>query len=281
MASSSGSSRSQGMLKRKCLCGLPTVILTSNTLRNPGHRFFRCRHYQKHEEMVTDFGELLHCVSALKEAHLTKNADLKQKYKAMKEEIRGLKEAGLRREMEASIMKKNQFVHTILICIMFYQRICLLEFFLGIVGVKSYSSLYTQPPYLVEGKTIKAQIWDTAGQELYRAITSAYYRGALGALLVYDVTKPTTFENLSRWLKDLRAVATEDAQGFAKEGLTSALEAVNVERAFQTILGEIYQIISKKNLSSEESAPASIKEGKAIAIDGSEANTKKACCFSS
>ncbi|KAL5975717.1 hypothetical protein ACLOJK_020043 [Asimina triloba] len=73
---------------------------------------------QKHEEMVTDFGELLHCVSALKEAHVTENANLKQKHKTMKEEIRGLKEARLR-EMEASIMKNTQFVHTILICIMF------------------------------------------------------------------------------------------------------------------------------------------------------------------
>ncbi|KAM1636433.1 hypothetical protein ACFX1X_014597 [Malus domestica] len=45
----------------------------------------------------------------------------------------------------------------------------------------------------VEGKTVKAQIWDTAGQERYRAITSAYYRGAVGALLVYDITKRPTF----------------------------------------------------------------------------------------
>lgn len=44
----------------------------------------------------------------------------------------------------------------------------------------------------VDGKTIKAQIWDTAGQERYRAITSAYYRGAVGALLVYDITKTGT-----------------------------------------------------------------------------------------
>lgn len=44
----------------------------------------------------------------------------------------------------------------------------------------------------VDGKTIKAQIWDTAGQERYRAITSAYYRGAVGALLVYDITKAGT-----------------------------------------------------------------------------------------
>jgi signal recognition particle receptor subunit beta len=45
----------------------------------------------------------------------------------------------------------------------------------------------------VDGKTIKAQIWDTAGQERYRAITSAYYRGAVGALLVYDITKSGKF----------------------------------------------------------------------------------------
>ncbi|KAB5574479.1 hypothetical protein DKX38_001673 [Salix brachista] len=160
----------------------------------------------------------------------------------------------------------------------------------------------------VEARTVKAQIWDTAGQERYRAITSAYYRGALGALLVYDVTKPTTFENVSRWLKELRdhadsnivimlignktdlkhlrAVATEDAQSYAeKEGLafieTSALEATNVEKAFQTILSEIYRIISKKTLSSEDSAPASIKDGKTIVVGGPEPNTKKACCSSS
>ncbi|KAB1997802.1 hypothetical protein ES319_D12G048000v1 [Gossypium barbadense] len=160
----------------------------------------------------------------------------------------------------------------------------------------------------VEGRTVKAQIWDTAGQERYRAITSAYYRGALGALLVYDITKPTTFENVSRWLKELRdhadsnivimmignktdlkhlrAVATEDGQSYAeKEGLsfiqTSALEAINVEKAFQTILSEIYRKISKKSLSSDEPAPASIKEGKTIDVGAPEANTKKACCSSS
>lgn len=161
----------------------------------------------------------------------------------------------------------------------------------------------------VEGRTVKAQIWDTAGQERYRAITSAYYRGALGALLVYDVTKPTTFENVSRWLKELRdhadanivimlignktdlkhlrAVATEDAQSYAeKEGLsfieTSALEATNVEKAFHTILSEIYRIISKKSLSSEEPAAASsIKEGKTLVVGGTPEATKKPCCSSS
>ncbi|CBI30634.3 unnamed protein product, partial [Vitis vinifera] len=56
----------------------------------------------------------------------------------------------------------------------------------------------------VDDKVVKAQIWDTAGQERYRAITSAYYRGAVGALLVYDVTRHVTFENVERWLKELR-----------------------------------------------------------------------------
>ncbi|XP_047338526.1 ras-related protein RABA2a [Impatiens glandulifera] len=160
----------------------------------------------------------------------------------------------------------------------------------------------------VEGRTVKAQIWDTAGQERYRAITSAYYRGALGALLVYDITKPTSFENVSRWLKELRdhadsnivimlignktdlkhlrAVNTEDAQSFAEtEGLsfieTSALEATNVEKSFQMILSEIYRIISKKTLSSEEPVQASsIKEGKTIVVGTNESVSKKACCSS-
>jgi len=47
-------------------------------------------------------------------------------------------------------------------------------------------------------QVIKAQIWDTAGQERYRAITSAYYRGAVGALLVYDITRSSTFNNVER-----------------------------------------------------------------------------------
>ncbi|KAK1422701.1 hypothetical protein QVD17_17987 [Tagetes erecta] len=56
----------------------------------------------------------------------------------------------------------------------------------------------------VDGKIIKGQIWDTAGQEKYRAITSAYYRGTVGALIVYDITRKVTFENVERWLRELR-----------------------------------------------------------------------------
>ena len=54
------------------------------------------------------------------------------------------------------------------------------------------------------GDVIKAQIWDTAGQERYRAIASSYYRGAAGALLVYDITKKSSFESIDRWLSELR-----------------------------------------------------------------------------
>ncbi|KAJ7491159.1 ras family-domain-containing protein [Mycena latifolia] len=127
----------------------------------------------------------------------------------------------------------------------------------------------------VDGKTVKAQIWDTAGQERYRAITSAYYRGAVGALLVYDIAKHATYVNVTRWLKELRdhadsnivimlvgnksdlkhlrAVPTDEAKAFSTEnGLsfieTSALDASNVEGAFQTILTDIYRIVSSKSL---------------------------------
>ena len=57
---------------------------------------------------------------------------------------------------------------------------------------------HAHSPLQVDGKTIKAQIWDTAGQERYRAITSAYYRGAVGALLVYDITKQGQHFNCGR-----------------------------------------------------------------------------------
>ena len=59
---------------------------------------------------------------------------------------------------------------------------------------------------------IKAQIWDTAGQERYRAITNAYYRQAIGVLLVYDISKRQSFENLDRWLKEIRDHADEKVE---------------------------------------------------------------------
>ncbi|XVE86812.1 hypothetical protein DITRI_Ditri18aG0064500 [Diplodiscus trichospermus] len=151
---------------------------------------------------------------------------------------------------------------------------------------------------VIEHKSVKAQIWDTAGQERYRAVTSAYYRGAVGAMLVYDISKRQTFDHIPRWLEELRghadkniviilignktdledqrAVPTEDAKEFAqKEGLffleTSALQATNVETAFLTVLTEIFNIVNKKNLVAGENQgngnPASLA-GKKILIPG-------------
>ena len=56
----------------------------------------------------------------------------------------------------------------------------------------------------LDGKQIKLQIWDTAGQESFRSITRSYYRGAAGALLVYDITRRETFNHLTSWLDDAR-----------------------------------------------------------------------------
>jgi len=129
-----------------------------------------------------------------------------------------------------------------------------------------------------DSKTIKAQIWDTAGQERYRAITSAYYRGAVGALLVYDISKRNSYDSVARWLKELRdhadpqivimlvgnkkdlrhmrQVQTDEAKEFCKQNKlffieTSALADSNVATAFETILKEIYRQISRKVVTSD------------------------------
>ncbi|KAI5669830.1 hypothetical protein M9H77_19683 [Catharanthus roseus] len=166
---------------------------------------------------------------------------------------------------------------------------------------------------VIQHKSVKAQIWDTAGQERYRAVTSAYYRGAVGAMLVYDITKRQTFDHIPRWLEELRAhadkniviilignktdledqraIPTEDAKEFAqKEGLffleTSALEATNVETAFTTVLTEIFNIVNKKNLVAGDDQgngnPASLA-GKKILIPGPAQvipEKKSMCCRS-
>ena len=120
----------------------------------------------------------------------------------------------------------------------------------------------------VDGKVIKLQIWDTAGQERFRTITSSYYRGAHGIMLVFDITNPESFANLNQWLKevenyskedvrkilvgtksdlaDKRKVAYSDAVEYAKSnGMeyveTSAKTAINVELAFIDLAGSLKQ----------------------------------------
>ena len=62
----------------------------------------------------------------------------------------------------------------------------------------------------IEGVKIKAQIWDTAGQERFRSITNAYYKGSKGALLVYDVTRRDTFDNINKWVPELKQSGDKD-----------------------------------------------------------------------
>ena len=71
------------------------------------------------------------------------------------------------------------------------------------IGVEFGSKILVLPG----GKTLKLQIWDTSGQERFRSVTHSYYRGALGALVVYDISNRSTFESLREWLTDVRSLA--------------------------------------------------------------------------
>ncbi|XP_072545699.1 ras-related protein Rab-10-like [Salminus brasiliensis] len=64
----------------------------------------------------------------------------------------------------------------------------------------------------LQGKRIKLQIWDTAGQERFHTITTSYYRGAMGIMLVYDITNAKSFENISKWLRNIEEHANEDVE---------------------------------------------------------------------
>ncbi|XP_072346578.1 ras-related protein Rab-11A-like [Scyliorhinus torazame] len=159
---------------------------------------------------------------------------------------------------------------------------------------------------IIDGVTVKTQIWDTAGLERYRAITSAYYRGAVGALLVYDISKHLTYESVERWLNELldhadnnlvvmlvgnkcdlseiRAVPVEEAKSFAdKHKLlymeTSALDSTNVEPAFQRVITEIFHRRSqnrgnKQGINNVSLGGNSVSNERAT----TEVATKKPCC---
>jgi len=125
----------------------------------------------------------------------------------------------------------------------------------------------------IDGKTVKLQIWDTAGQERFRTITSSYYRGAHGIIVVYDVTDKVSFNNVKQWLGEIdryacqsvnkllvgnkadlvekKVVDYNESKEFADSlGIsfleTSAKSAQNVEEAFLTMTRQIKERVSQR-----------------------------------
>lgn len=125
----------------------------------------------------------------------------------------------------------------------------------------------------LNGKRIKLQIWDTAGQERFRTITTAYYRGAMGIMLVYDITSEKSFENIKNWIRNIEEHASSDVEKMilgnkcdmndrrlvSKErgeklaidyGIkfleTSAKTSINVEEAFFTLTRDIMARLNRK-----------------------------------
>ena len=153
----------------------------------------------------------------------------------------------------------------------------------------------------LEGKTVKLQIWDTAGQERFRTITSSYYRGAHGIIVVYDVTDAESFNNVKQWLNEIdryanenvnkllvgnksdltakRAVDYETAKAFADEiGIpfleTSAKNATNVEQAFMTMAAEIKTRMASQPALNQGPKGATVRPGEGRPVG--KANSQ--CC---
>jgi small GTP-binding protein len=119
----------------------------------------------------------------------------------------------------------------------------------------------------IDNKRIKVQIWDTAGQERYKSITSTYYKGAKGAFIVYDITRKSTFDNIDKWigdlknngdenmivylvgnksdLNDMREVRKDEAMTKSEKfniafSETSALYGDNIHKIFQDLMEKVY-----------------------------------------
>ena len=154
----------------------------------------------------------------------------------------------------------------------------------------------------IEGHVIKAQIWDTAGQERYKAITSAYYKGAKGAFIVYDITRKESFDNVTKWaeqlkstadknltiiivgnktdLEDQRQVTSEEGQNKANELEsafieTSAASGSNLDKAFEMMINEVYKKCHEEMLAEGD---VEIEGGEDINLAKKPDNPKKACC---
>ncbi|RCH90090.1 GTP-binding protein of the rab, partial [Rhizopus stolonifer] len=150
----------------------------------------------------------------------------------------------------------------------------------------------------LEGKTVKLQIWDTAGQERFRTITSSYYRGAHGIIVVYDVTDEDSFQHVKQWLQEIdryaaegvnkllvgnksdlsnKSVSTEQAQEFAESIKiplleTSAKDATNVEQAFLTMAK---QIKDRMGTTMQTQSKSTVKVGQGASLEPKQAG---GCC---
>ena len=162
--------------------------------------------------------------------------------------------------------------------------------------------------FKIQNSIVKVQIWDTAGQERYRSITNAYYKGAKGSLLVYDITNPKSFESLDKWISDLktngdqkisiillgnksdlesdRKITTEQGKEkaeFYKLAFmeTSALNGNNIEKAFNELITDVYK---NHHELFEKQAKVEIND-KVIDLENVDENAenkekeKKLCCF--
>jgi len=154
----------------------------------------------------------------------------------------------------------------------------------------------------IEGKKIKLQIWDTAGQERFRTITTAYYRGAMGIMLVYDVTNEKSFDNIRNWIRNIeenasadvekmilgnkcdlqesRVVSTERGRVLAEEhGVkfmeTSAKSGLNVETAFMTLAKDIKNKMDRKNVAD---TPSPNYGGVKVGEGGQQEKKSGGCC---
>ena len=167
------------------------------------------------------------------------------------------------------------------------------------VGVEFGSKQFT-----IDGHTVKSQIWDTAGQERYKAITSAYYKGAKGAFIVYDITRKNSFESVEKWVSDVTSVADkkitivlignksdlEDQRQVTKEEAqdkankleiafmeTSAFSGDNLDKAFEMMVNEVYQKCHEEMLADGDLDI--IQGGEDINLAKKSDNTqKKKCC---
>ena len=126
----------------------------------------------------------------------------------------------------------------------------------------------------IDNYQLKIQIWDTAGMERYRSITNAYYKGAKGVIVLYDICRKKSFENVDKWIDDFKSKADDDAviilignksdlddkrevskeEGESKAQMnkfafmeTSAKDNNNVQKAFETLFSEIVKIYKNKN----------------------------------